>query len=73
MRPGLTGPAIVQAVVDPNEPPLPGNVSLEQTLQFVSSMAHGEKDRWDIIKNVLKEKCAKLFDRALSVPWKQVC
>src|SRR5213075_1973914 len=28
------GPAVVQAVVDPNEPPLPGNITMKQSLKF---------------------------------------
>lgn len=50
------GPAVVQAVVDPNEPPLPGNISAEQALKFAEAMVKGEKDRWKIIKTVLENK-----------------
>jgi pyruvate dehydrogenase (quinone) len=50
------GPAIIEAVVDPNEPPLPGNISAEQTLHFAEALAKGEKDRWKIIKTVLEDK-----------------
>ncbi len=50
------GPAVVQAVVDPNEPPLPGNISAEQALHFAEALAKGEKDRWKIIKTIMKDK-----------------
>ncbi len=50
------GPAIIEAVVDPNEPPLPGNISAEQTLHFTEALAKGEKDRWKIVKTVLEDK-----------------
>lgn len=50
------GPAIVEAVVDPNEPPLPGNITAEQTLHFAEALAKGEKDRWKIVKTVLEDK-----------------
>lgn len=50
------GPAIVEAVVDPNEPPLPGNISVKQALKFAEALARGEKDRWNIIKTVLKDR-----------------
>ncbi len=50
------GPAIVEAVVDPNEPPLPGNISAEQTLHFAEALTKGEKDRWKIVKTVLEDK-----------------
>jgi pyruvate dehydrogenase (quinone) len=49
------GPAVVQAVIDPNEPALPGHVTLDQAWHFAESLARGEKDRWAIIKDVLKE------------------
>lgn len=50
------GPALVEAVVDPNEPPLPGNVSAEQALHFAEAMAKGEKDRFKIIRTILEDK-----------------
>lgn len=53
---GTSGPAIVQAVVDPNEPPLPGNVTTEQALNFAESLAKGQKDRFKIIKTVLEDR-----------------
>jgi pyruvate dehydrogenase (quinone) len=50
------GPAVVQAVVDANEPPFPGKITTKQALRFAKSLARGEKDRWDIIKTVLEDK-----------------
>jgi pyruvate dehydrogenase (quinone) len=50
------GPAVVQAVIDPNEPALPGHVTMDQAWKFAESLARGEKDRWDILKDVVKEK-----------------
>lgn len=55
------GPAIVEAVVDPNEPPLPGNISGEQTLHFAEALAKGEKDRWKIVKTVLEDKVREVI------------
>jgi pyruvate dehydrogenase (quinone) len=55
------GPAVVQAVVDPNEPPLPGNATAEQALKFAESLAKGEKDRWKIIKTVIKDKVREVI------------
>ncbi len=53
---GHDGPALVEAVVDPNEPPLPGKISTEQAWQFAKALAKGQKDRWDIIKTVVENK-----------------
>jgi pyruvate dehydrogenase (quinone) len=50
------GPAVVQAVVDANEPPLPGNISMDQAIKFAEALARGERNRWEIIKTVVKDK-----------------
>jgi pyruvate dehydrogenase (quinone) len=50
------GPAVVQAVVDPNEPPMPGNVSTDQFLKFSEALIKGQKDGWKILKTVMKDK-----------------
>jgi pyruvate dehydrogenase (quinone) len=55
------GPAIVQAVVDANEPPLPGKISTKQALHFAEALARGQKDRWDIIKTVLEDKVREVI------------
>jgi pyruvate dehydrogenase (quinone) len=50
------GPVVVQAVVDPNEPPLPGNVSTDQFIKFSEALLKGQKDGWKILKTVMKDK-----------------
>jgi len=55
------GPAVVQAVVDPNEPPFPGKITTKQALRFAKALARGEKDRWDIIKTVLEDKVREVI------------
>jgi pyruvate dehydrogenase (quinone) len=50
------GPALVEAVVDPNEPPLPGKITTDQAWQFVKALAKGQKDRWEIVKTVVENK-----------------
>lgn len=55
------GPAVVQAIIDPNEPPLPGNVTSEQAFKFAESLARGQKDSWKIIKTVLKDKIREVI------------
>jgi pyruvate dehydrogenase (quinone) len=50
------GPALIEAVVDPNEPPLPGKISIDQAWNFSKALAQGTKDRWDIIKTVIEDK-----------------
>jgi pyruvate dehydrogenase (quinone) len=50
------GPVVVQAVVDPNEPPLPGNINSKQALHFAEAIIRGEKHGIKIIKTVLEDK-----------------
>ena len=52
---------VVQAVVDANEPPLPGNVTSEQAFKFAESLSRGQKDSWKIIKTVLKDKIREVI------------
>ena len=46
------GPAIIEAVVDATEPPLPGHVTTKQAWNFAMALARGQEDRWDILKTV---------------------
>ena len=48
------GPAVIEAVVDPSEPPLPGKMSVAQALRFAEALARGQKDRWALIKTVVE-------------------
>jgi pyruvate dehydrogenase (quinone) len=48
------GPAVVQAVVDPTEPPMPGKITTEQAWHFAEALVRGQQDRWDILKTVAK-------------------
>ncbi|HLI85735.1 MAG TPA: thiamine pyrophosphate-dependent enzyme [Bryobacteraceae bacterium] len=50
------GPVIVQAVVDPNEPPMPGNITIEQSLHFAEALLKGEKKRGEIVKTLVENK-----------------
>jgi pyruvate dehydrogenase (quinone) len=50
------GPAVVECVVDANEPPMPGHATMKQAFGFAEALARGQRDRWDIIKTVLKDK-----------------
>ena len=54
------GPAILEAVVDPNTAPMPGKVSADQALHFAESLARGEKDAMDIVKAAFKDKAREM-------------
>lgn len=46
------GPTVVQAVVDPEEPPMPGKVTTEQAIHFAEALLRGQKDAMKILKTV---------------------
>src|SRR5262249_16147503 len=50
------GPAVVEAVVDPNEPAMPGHVTMRQAWHFAKALIRGEKYAPEIIKNVLEDR-----------------
>ena len=54
------GPAVIQALVDPNEPPLPGQVSTEQALKFAEALLKGQKDGWKIFKTIVEDKVREI-------------
>ena len=54
------GPAILEAVVDPLEPPLPAKVNAEQALKFAESLARGEPNRSKIALTVASDKVREL-------------
>jgi pyruvate dehydrogenase (quinone)/pyruvate oxidase len=54
------GPAILEAVVDPLEPPLPAKVTGDQALKFAESLARGEPNRSKIALTALSDKIREL-------------
>jgi len=57
----LPGPVVVEAVVDPFEPPMPASVSLEQTTRFAKSLVRGEPNRDKIALTILKDRVKELI------------
>jgi pyruvate dehydrogenase (quinone) len=53
------GPALVEAVVDPHEPPMPPKVELKQMAHFAESLARGTPNRTKIaltaVSNTVRE------------------
>lgn len=52
----IPGPAVIEAVVDPFEPPLPGKITTEQAWQFAKAVARGTEDRWALVKTFVENK-----------------
>ena len=56
----VPGPAILQAVVDPLEPPLPAKVTADQALKFAESLVRGEPNRTKIALTAISDKVREL-------------
>ncbi len=54
------GPAVVEAVVDPNEPPVPPKATVEQALHLAEALAKGTQDASKIAMTVFKDKVREL-------------
>jgi len=57
----LPGPALIEAVVDPNEPPMPGQITTRQALNFAKAILRGEKDAMAIVKDVVADKVREVI------------
>jgi pyruvate dehydrogenase (quinone) len=52
---------LIEAVVDPHEPPLPPKVTLEQAKHFAQALARGTPNREKIALTVLSDKVRELL------------
>lgn len=55
------GPVIVEAEVDPNEPPMPGKITFDQALQFGKSLARGTPNRKEIAITATKTRVRQII------------
>jgi pyruvate dehydrogenase (quinone) len=55
------GPVVVQAVVDPFEPPMPAKITVEQAKNFATSLLRGEPNREKIALTVLADRVRELI------------
>jgi pyruvate dehydrogenase (quinone) len=55
------GPALIEATVDPNEPPMPGHITTSQAVNFAKALARGEPERFTIIKDVIADKIREVI------------
>jgi pyruvate dehydrogenase (quinone)/pyruvate oxidase len=53
-------PAIVEAIVDPFEPPMPAAATPAQAMKFAESLIRGEPDAGKIIRSVVKDKVKEM-------------
>ena len=55
------GPAVLQAVVDPLEPPMPAKIKAQQALHFAESLARGEPNRKKIALTALSDRVREMI------------
>jgi pyruvate dehydrogenase (quinone)/pyruvate oxidase len=55
------GPVIVQAVVDPFEPPMPAEVTTDQALKFAQSLVKGQPKRMKIATTVAEDMVREMI------------
>jgi pyruvate dehydrogenase (quinone) len=56
----MPGPVLIEAVVDPHEPPMPPKVRAEQALHFAESLARGTPNRGKIALTVASDTVREL-------------
>ncbi|HEX8172688.1 MAG TPA: thiamine pyrophosphate-dependent enzyme [Thermoanaerobaculia bacterium] len=54
------GPVVVEAVIDPFEPPLPPKIKPEQALHLAEALARGEPARGKILKTILEDRIKEM-------------
>jgi pyruvate dehydrogenase (quinone) len=54
------GPVLVEAVVDPHEPPMPASITPKQALHFAESLARGTPERMKIATTIAEDKVREL-------------
>ena len=57
----VAGPVIIEAVVDPFEPPMPAKVTASQAAKLAQGLARGEPDRERIAMTILSNKLRELI------------
>jgi pyruvate dehydrogenase (quinone) len=55
------GPAVVEAVIDQNEPPMPGHVKLDQAIHLAEALIKGEGDAKKIVKTIARDKVREVI------------
>ncbi len=56
-------PAVLEAITDPNVPPLPPHITLDQAKHFLSSLYHGDAEALGFVKQTLKDAAANYLPR----------
>ncbi len=57
---GIPGPALIEATVDPNEPPMPPKIEAKQAMNFAQALAKGTPGGGKIALTVASDKVREL-------------
>jgi pyruvate dehydrogenase (quinone)/pyruvate oxidase len=57
---GMSGPVLIECIVDANEPPMPARVKPSQAVHFAESIAKGTKDWQKIATTIAKDRIREL-------------
>jgi pyruvate dehydrogenase (quinone)/pyruvate oxidase len=57
----VKGPVVVEAVVDPYEPPMPPKATLKQAYELAKSLVRGQPDRGKIMATIFEDKVKEMI------------
>jgi pyruvate dehydrogenase (quinone) len=55
------GPIVIEAVVDPFEPPVPGHIQFKQMKNFAKAVARGQPDRKELLKTIAEDRIREMI------------
>src|SRR2546423_1310478 len=55
------GPVVIEAVVDPFEPPMPGKATVKQGLELAKALVRGQPDAGKIMATILEDKVKEMI------------
>jgi pyruvate dehydrogenase (quinone) len=62
------GPVLIEALIDPNEPPMPRKVTAMQVAHFIESLAKGPLDRRKILETIVADKSGRWCEELPDAP-----
>ena len=57
------GPVVVEAFTDPNVPPLPPHITLKNAAAMMATLAKGDPEVWDMLKDTAAEVAATILPK----------
>lgn len=57
----MPGPVLIEAVIDPFEPPMPPKIAYSHAKHFSEAMLRGQPGRNEILKTIMKDKIREVI------------